>query len=49
MSISQRHSSPTHIAKSITSVSKLLGSKRFGNYGSVDTDLIIHSITMSYI
>lgn len=34
---------PTHVAKSITSVPKLVGSKCFGNYGSMGTDLFIHS------
>lgn len=38
-----RHPSLPHIAKSITSVPNLLWSKCAGNYGSMDTDIIIYS------
>lgn len=43
MKIFQRHPPPPHVAKFITSIPKLLGSKCFANYGSVDADLTIHS------
>lgn len=38
MKIFQRH---PHAAEFITSIPKLLGSKCFGNYGSVDDDPIL--------
>lgn len=43
MNIFQTHPLPSHVAKCITSIPKLLGNKCFGNYESMGTDLMIHN------